>query len=116
MAKKKKPGYDFKKEWPRIREELVHVSHEALTLAKKGEKEVRRFSQKGKWQFDATALKLKQNHLYGKIGEEYLKAKCPAQPTPQLKKLVDEWDKIDREIKSINKKIRTFNKMTSRKK
>ncbi len=108
-------GYDFRKEWPKIKKELLHAKDEAVKMAHKGEKEVRRFSQKGKWQFDVTALKLKQNHLHGLIGKEYIKAKGPSKPTAALKKYVEEWHKIDREIKTLNRKIKTFTQVTSRK-
>jgi len=105
-----KTNYDLKKEWPRIKEELNRLSKEALVLAKKGEKEVRRFSQKGKMHLDATALRLKQEHLYRAIGKEYIKAKCPAKPTPALEKLVDEWNQIDKEARALNKKIKAAGK------
>jgi len=108
-------GYDFRKEWPKIKKELIHAGEEAVKVAKKGEKEVRRLSQKGKWQFDVTAMRLKQNHLHTLIGKEYIKAKKPSEPTAALKKYVNEWHKIEREIKSLERKIRTFSQVTARK-
>jgi len=108
-------GYDFRKEWPKIKKELTRAGAEAAKMAKKGEKEIRRLSQKGKWQFDVTALKLKQNHLHALIGKEYISAKSPNEPTAALKKYVAEWHKIDKEIKSLNRKIKTFSQVTARK-
>jgi len=112
MAKK----YDFKKEWPRIKKELMRLSQEAMVMAKKGEKEFLRFSQKSKLQLDITALKLRQDHLCRMIGKEYLRAQCPAEPTVSLKKSVQEWNKIDKEIKDLKRKIKaTSGKKTARK-
>lgn len=103
-----KTGYDFKQEWPKLKAELVRVGKEAMALAREGEKEVLRVSHKGKLHIDVAALRLKQEHLYKLIGKEYIKARCPKAPTPALKKLAGEWGKIEKEIKALNKKLKTI--------
>ena len=99
-------GYDFKKEWPKIKNELIRVSKDAMALAQKGEEEVIRFSKKGKLHIDVTAIKLKEERLYNMIGKEYIKAKCPSAPTDQLKKLIAEWKQLEKEMKALNRKIK----------
>ena len=97
--------YNFRKEWPKIKRQLVKVSQDALTLAKKGEKEIVRLSQVGKVHVDATALNLKLEHLYHLIGKEYVTAECPPAPTPKLKGWVEECLKIDKDIKELKKRL-----------
>ena len=96
---------DFRKEWPKIKRQLVQVSREALDLAKKGERELIRFSRKGKLHFDATALSLKKEHLFLLIGKEYVKAGCPRTQTSQLKKFIEELKKIDKETRRLKKSL-----------
>jgi len=95
----------FQKEWPKIKRELLRVSQEAMTLAKKGEVQLRHISQKGKMHVDATALKLKKEHLYLLIGQEYVRAGCPGPRQQKLSRLIKELHKIDKELKSIQKKL-----------
>lgn len=102
--------YDFKKEWPKIKKELMRVSQEAVKLAKKGakkgEKELVKISKKGKLHLHVAKLNVKKEQLYHMIGKEYVKADCPATPTLKLKKFIDDLSKIDKQLLSLNKKIR----------
>lgn len=97
--------YDFKKEWAKTRDQLVKFSKEAVEIAKKGEKELARFSRRGKLHIDATAVTLKKEHLYYLIGKEYAKMKNPAEPTPKLTNLLEELKKADREQQTLNRKL-----------
>lgn len=99
-----KAQYDLKKEWPKIKKQLIQVSKEALTLAKKGEKEVIRISKQGKLHIDATALTLKKEHLYHIIGKEYVEANFPGEHTSKLQRLIDEIEKIDKQLAALKKK------------
>ena len=96
---------DFRKEWPRVKKQLVQFSQEALKLAKKGEKEIIRFSEKGKIQFNMTALSLKREHLFLQIGKEYVKSKCPGPHTSKLNHLIQEFNNLEKEIKGLKKRI-----------
>lgn len=97
--------YDFKKEWPEIKKQLVKLSNEALDFAKKGEKEIVRISKQGKLHVDATALTLKKEQLYHRIGKEYIKAKCPDAPTSKLKKLINDIHEVDRKTAALKKQM-----------
>lgn len=99
--------YDFKKEWPKIKKKLMDVSQEAVQLAKKGEEELVKFSQKSKLQVDIAALNLKKEKLYYQIGKEYVRAKCPGEKTPRLKSFVDELQKAADEEKALRRKIKS---------
>lgn len=103
MARKQ---FDFKKEWPKIREQLINVSQEALTLAKKGEGELVKFSQQSKLHIDATALNLKKEHLFHLIGKEYIKAKAPGPQTQRLKDLLAEFDALEKQQRLLKRKIK----------
>jgi len=100
-----KTGYDMKKEWPKIKKELVRVSQEALDLAKKGEEELIKITQKGKLHVDTTALNLKKEHLFLRIGKEYVKAKGSGPQTPKMKQLLKSLDKLEKDIKETKKKL-----------
>lgn len=108
--------YDLKKEWPKIKKELVRISREAIKLAKKGEKELIKISYRGKLQIDSTALNLKREHIFHLIGKEYVKSDCPEIQTPKLKKLVLEVKKIDKHIAVLKRKIKGKNGGTKAKK
>ncbi|MCK5215750.1 MAG: hypothetical protein KAR05_10410 [Candidatus Omnitrophica bacterium] len=111
--------YDFKKEWPKIKKQLMQYSKDALELAKKGEKELVRVSKKGKRHLDMTALNLKREHLYHLIGKEYVKAKCPGPQTPKINQLIQDLNKIEEDMKvlrSAGKPERKVKKTPAKKK
>ena len=99
-------GYDFKKEWPRIKKELTKVSQEALALAKKGEKELVRVSHLGRLHVDSTAVRLKKEHLYHLIGKEYVRARCPGTKTPRLKELVEELRALEQDSRKLARQMK----------
>jgi len=107
----------MKKEWPKIKKELVRVSQEALDLAKKGEEELIKITQKGKLHVDTTALNLKKEHLFLRIGKEYVRGKRPSTQTAKMKQLLGELDKLEKEIKTTKGKLKASpKKKTTRKK
>ena len=97
----------FKEDWPQIKKQLLDFSQQAVQMAKKGEKEFVRLSHRGKLHLNSTALTLKKEHLYHLIGQEYIRAKCPSEPTPKLKQLVDEISRIEREQKTLERQIKS---------
>lgn len=98
-----KSKYDFKKEWERIRKELVRVSKEAVVLAKKGEEEIVKISKKGKIHLDKGALMMNKEKLYYLIGKEYVNAKFPSQITPNLRKLIEDFNQNEKDINVLNR-------------
>jgi predicted hydrocarbon binding protein len=102
--------YDFKKEWPNIKKKLVSMSQEAIVLAKKGEEELVKFSQKSKLHIDATSLNLKKEKLFYQIGKEYVKAKCPAAKTAKLTKFMEELAQIEKEERVLRRRINAAGK------
>lgn len=98
--------YDFKKEWPKIKKELGRLGQEALSLTKKGEERIITLTQKGKLHVDSTALGLKREHLYHLIGKEYVKGKCACPTTAKMQKYLSDLRRLEKEIKTIGKKIK----------
>ena len=97
--------FDFKKEWPRIRKQLIKVSQEAMALAKKGEKEIAELSRTGKLQLDLTAIQLKKERLYHLIGKEYIRAKAPQQPNETLKRYLDQFERLEQKYLETKKRL-----------
>lgn len=102
--------YDFKKEWEQTRNQLAKFSKEAVEIAKKGEKELVKFSRKSKLHIDATAISLKKEHLYYLIGKEYSQAEAPERSTPKLTKLMAELNKADEEQLALKRKLKVTKK------
>lgn len=96
---------DFTKEWEATKKQLVKFGKEATAMAKKGEKELLRFSQQGKIQIDATATNLKMEKLYYSIGKEYVNAQTPSTPTAKLKKLIDDLSKLEKQQRALKRKL-----------
>jgi hypothetical protein len=99
------PQYDFKKEWPKIRKQLTDMSRETLKLAKKGEDHLLALSKKGKLHLDTATMEWKRDHIYERIGREYIKANCPGPHTPRLKQHIDELNRMEKEIVILKKKL-----------
>lgn len=102
--------YNFKKEWPKIKKKLLDMSQEAKILAKKGEEELIKFSEKSKLHIDVTSLNLKREKLFYQIGKEYVKAKYPGTKTAKLKKLVDDLEKVKKDEQALKRKIKLAEK------
>ena len=101
-----KESFDFKKEWPRIKQQLTELSGEALELAKKGEEELTRFSRQSKIYVDITTLNLKQEHLYRQIGKEYVKARCPGLQPEKLKQLLTELAQVRKMERALKQQMK----------
>jgi len=99
-------NYDFKKEWEMTKKNLIKFSVEAAEIAKKGEKELIKFSQKSKLQIDSAASTLKKEKLFYLIGKEYAKAKRPDKPSVKLTKLMEELKQVDGELKALKSKLK----------
>lgn len=99
--------YDFKKEWDKTKKQLVKIGQESLKVAKKGEEEFVKLSHRGKLHLDSTAASLKREQLYYLIGKEYVKAKQPEKPTPQLSQLLDDLEKVNKEQRALTNKLKT---------
>jgi len=102
--------YDFKKEWEKTKTQLIKFSKEAAVIAKKGEKELVKFSRKGKLHVDATSISLKKEHLYYLIGKEYVRGEGSDQPTAKLTKLVGELKKADKEQQTLKRRLKVEKK------
>jgi hypothetical protein len=99
-------GYDFKKEWPKIKKELQKVSGEAVKILKKGEEEVVKYSRLGKIHVDSAALRLKKEHLFHMIGKEYLVSGCSCEPSAKMKKYLAEHEKIEKQLKALDQGLK----------
>ena len=100
-------GYDFKKEWPKVKKQLTQFSKEAMVVVKKGEKEIVRLSKEGKLRVDATSLGLKKEHLFYLIGKECVRTESKNIKNPKLKKLFGELKAINKQLRTLNLKIKT---------
>ena len=108
-------NFDYKKEWEKTKKQLIKFGKEASVLAKKGEEELVKFSQKSKIQVDVTATHLKIEKLYYLIGKEYVNAKTPSTPTAALKKHLTELEKLLKEEKALKSKLKAKPKKTASK-
>ena len=97
--------YDFKKEWPKLKKQLVSYSQEAVKLAKKGEEKAIQFGKESRLHLDIAALKLRQEQLFYKIGKEFVALKGKSQNSAKLNKLIEELESAGKEEKLIRKKI-----------
>jgi hypothetical protein len=97
---------DFKKEWPRLRKQLMRYSQEALVLAKRGEEKIKDLSKEGKLRFDVTTLGVKKEHLYYRIGKEFVKSRSAGKENPRLHKLLEELKRVNKEMRTLNRKIK----------
>lgn len=102
--------YDFKKEWEKTRAQLAKFSKEAVEVAKKGEKELVKFSHRSKMHMDATAIGLRKEHLYYLIGKEYANLKNPVEPSPKLNKLIAELKNADKEQRALRRELKAATK------
>ncbi len=101
--------FDYKKEWEKTKKQLIKFGQEATVLAKKGEEELVKFSQKSKLQVDVTATHLKIEKLYYLIGKEYVKTKGKAQ-SAALTKHLNELEKLLKEETSLKSKLKVKSK------
>lgn len=98
---------DFKKEWESIKSHLAKFAKETSELAKKGEEELGRFSQRTKLHWDTATVSLKKERLCYLIGREYIRSQNKGQPSANLNELLEEYKKLDTEEKSLKRKLNT---------
>lgn len=103
MAQKQ---HDFKKDWDKIKERLIAMSQEAKVLAKKGEKELIKFSHKSKLHIDATSLTLKKEKLFYHIGKEYVRAKNSGKTSQKMSDMLEELSQVEKQERSLKRKIK----------
>ncbi|MCA9393242.1 MAG: hypothetical protein KC900_03475 [Candidatus Omnitrophica bacterium] len=99
-------NYDVKQEWEKTKKQLIRFGHEVGELVRKGEDEIITLSQKGKMQIEVTTTTLKKEKLYYLIGKEYVKLNDTSKSSPALKKLLEQYHKLEREQKSISSKLK----------
>lgn len=99
-------NYDVKQEWEKTKKQLVRFGKEVGELVRKGEDEIITLSQRGKMQIEATTTNLKKEKLYYQIGKEFVKLSDTSKPSVVLKKLLEEYRKLEREQKSIGSKLK----------
>lgn len=93
---------DFEQMWNDTKDQIYKLSHEALSLLKKGEKEVVKTSGKAKVNFETMLLKLKKEQLYYLIGKESIKRGS----NTKVDRLVKQIKEIDSQIAANNKLIK----------
>jgi len=98
--------FDFKKEWGKTKKQLLEFSQEAAKVAKKGEEELVKFSQKSMVHIDATAANIHKEKLYYQIGKEYAHEMIDAEKSDKLKNLLAELKKVIAEEKALQNKIK----------
>lgn len=99
--------YDLKKEWPKIKEKLIAMSKEAVVLAKKGEEQLVTFSKQGRLRIDSTALSLKKDRLFVRIGKVYVKFQKDGGQSAQMKKLLAELVQLEKEERMVKRRLKT---------
>jgi len=97
---------DFKKEWESTKKQLSELTKQVAVLAKKGEKEIVRFSKKSKLYLDTTAISLKQKDLYYLIGVEYVKSKKDPSKNKKLQGLLKEIASVNKDYKTLKTKMK----------
>lgn len=99
-------NYDVKQEWDKTKKQLIRFGKEVGELVRKGEDEIIALSQKGKIQIESTTTSIKKEKLYYQIGKEYVALGDQSKPSRTLKKLLDEYHKLEREQKSLSTKLK----------
>ena len=87
-------------------EHIAKFSQKALKLEKRLGKEFVRISKKGKAHLDFTALHLKKEHLIYLIGREYINSNFVSYHSKHTKKLIEEYKKVSKELKFLEKNLR----------
>jgi len=99
-------NHDFKKDWEKTKVQLQKLSKEAAKAAKKGEEQLVKFSRRSKLHIDSTAMTLKKEQLFYRIGKEYVSLKEAGIPSVKLKKLVSDLDNANKEQSTIKDKLK----------
>ena len=102
-----KTQHDFKKDWEKTKQQLIKFSKEAAELAKKGEKEIIKFSHRSKIHIDSTAINLKKERLFYLIGKEYVKSKNKDGQSAKLNKLFEELKTANSQQRTLKSQLKT---------
>ena len=89
---------EFKRVWSKTKKQLLKISDDAIRLAKKGEKELIKLSEKGRIQLEITLLNFKKEQLFYKIGKVAAKQAKVFKQNKKLEKLYKEFLKINRQL------------------
>ncbi len=98
--------HDFKKDWEVAKKQLIKFSQEAANLAKKGEKEFIKLSQKSKVGVEVTKANIRKEQLYYLIGKEYSLTRGSRARSVKMKKLLEEFDKVTVKKVKVVKKVK----------
>jgi len=106
---------EFKKEWPKIKNQLDRLSKEALKLTKKGEEQLKRLSYEGKlrsillniYNHTTPDRDFKKERLYYLLGKAYIKSGCPGEKTAELRRLINEFRQISKDKRRIKSEIQS---------
>lgn len=107
--------FDFRKEWEKTKKQLIEFGKEATKIAKQGEQELVKFSEKSVLHIDATAANLRKEKLFYQIGKEYVQQLKSKKESAALTKLLQELDLVEEEGKILKRKI-SLSKKTGGKK
>jgi hypothetical protein len=97
--------FDFKKEWEKTKKQLVEFGKQATKIAKQGEDELVKFSERSVLHIDATAANLRKEKLYYQIGKAYVHQLKTKKDSGELSKLLSELNLVESEGKVLKKKI-----------
>ncbi len=106
MAKKKDMGKNLEKIWQQTQKQLKKMAGEAMVLTKKGEKQLRSLTEKGKIQTEILILKTKRERLYYGLGKL-----VATSPKITSKKIQD----TRREISNLNRQVINREKLLKKK-
>lgn len=106
MAKKKDFGKNIEQIWQQTQKQLRKMANEAMVLTKKGERQLRSLTEKGKIQTEILILKTKREQLYYRVGKLVATSRKITN-----KKILG----IRREISSLNRQIINKEKLLKRK-
>lgn len=101
--------YDFKKEWESTKQVLMKFSKEAVTMAKKGEEELVKFSKKANLYVNAKSMDLQKEKLIYQIGREYVKSLNEPTKPNSLDKIVKELNVLEKKSEALKQKIKMDN-------
>ena len=93
---------DLGKFWAKTQEYLKKAADESLTIAKKGEENIKVFSKKSKLTIEALILKGRQENFYNELGKTVVKTGSLG--NKKVKALVNKINSLGKEIKSKTKK------------
>lgn len=100
----KKIEKDLAKLWERTKKYLKKAADESLKIAKKGEENIKVFSQKSKLSAEALLLRTRQERLYSNLGKAVFKT--GKLTSKKVRKLHKEIKGLEKEIKDKKRKAK----------